>query len=283
MKNLPMDVLRSFVTVADVGGYTQAAELLGRSQPALSLQIKRLEEILQTRLFSRNKQRLEVTEAGQRLLEYARQILAINDEILNEFTAPSMTGSIHLGIPSEFATTLLPKVVGRFAKAYPNVTLEVTSALSKELLSEPSKRKFDLILALQDKPNPKQTGFIKEESLVWAIDTEHDVYRKDKVSLIAAPDGCIYRKRALKALRKHKIAWQMVYTNPDLNGIEAAITEGLGVTVLAKSTVSPALDYLKTTEKLPPLGAIGISLVYPKKNSSEATIRLGEFIKASLL
>jgi DNA-binding transcriptional LysR family regulator len=283
MKNIPTNVLRSFVTVVDLGGYTQAAELLGRSQPAISLQIKRLEELVEEKLFSRNKQKLELTAAGQRLLTHARRLLQLNDEIIREFTKPVMSGRIHLGIPSEFATTLLPKIVGRFAKAYPDVTLEVTSALSKQLLSEPLKRGFDLILALHDKPTTKKQGHIKTEELVWVSSHGHSAHESDKVLLIAAPEGCIYRKRAIKQLRLHKIPWQMVYTNPDLNGIQAAIEEGLGVTALAKSTVPEGLDIIKASEQLPSLGTLGISLSFPHKQSSDASVRLGEFIKASLV
>jgi hypothetical protein len=125
MKNLPMDLLRAFVSVAQLGSFTKAGEILGRSQPAVSLQIQRLEELVDESLLARNGKSLELTDAGQNLYAYANQILNLNDLALSELSKNVVSGKIRLGIPSEFATILLPKIVSRFAKAYPNITLEV--------------------------------------------------------------------------------------------------------------------------------------------------------------
>ena len=119
MKNLPTELLRAFVTVTELQGFTQAGELLGRSQPAISLQIKRLEKLVGRTLFTRAGQQLELTQPGRQLYRYAKQILALNDEAIAQFSETAVSGKIHFGIPSEFATTLLPKILGRFAQAYP--------------------------------------------------------------------------------------------------------------------------------------------------------------------
>ena len=144
MKNLPMDLLRAFVSVAQLNSFTKAGELLGRSQPAISLQIQRLEELADESLLARNGKNLELTEAGESLYDYANQILTLNDLAISQLTKSSIAGKIRLGIPSEFATVLLPKIVSRFAKAYPNVTLEVNCELSKHLLSKEGKASHDL-------------------------------------------------------------------------------------------------------------------------------------------
>lgn len=280
MKNLPTDLLRSFVTVIELGGFTQAAEWLGRSQPAISLQIKRLEQLVEQTLLIRSGQQLELSQAGQLLFRYAKQILAINDEAVAQFSKTAVSGKIHFGIPSEFATTLLPKIVGRFAQAYPNVTLEVTCALSKQLLSEPHR--YDLILALHDDPSTAGDNLVKEDDLVWVTGIDHDAHLQLPLPLIVAPKGCIYRKRGVEQLKGNNRDWRIVYTIPDLTGIQAAINEGLGVTVLAKSTVPENLRILKPSEKLPKLGKVGISLIHQSNESSEAIARLMEFVKASL-
>jgi len=282
MKNLPMDVLRSFVTVAELGGFTQAGELLGRSQPAISLQIKRLEEMTNTHLFSRSSQGLKLTQQGEVLFKYASDILTLNDEAMNTFLKPTLSGRVRFGIPSEFATTLLPKIVGRFAKAYPNVTLEVTCDLSKRLLSEERANQFDLILALHDNPSNKHRGQVKADELVWVTSPDQHAHEKDAIPLIVAQEGCIYRHRAVQSLRKINQAYRVVYTIPDLAGIKAAIEEGLGVTVLAKSTVPDNLKIIKPSEKYPKLGTIGISLIYDHKDPNEAMKRLVEFVATSL-
>ena len=133
MRNLPIECLRSFATVAEVKGFTQAGQLLGKSQPAVSLQIKRLEELIGAQVFVRGSHRLELTQPGERMLAYARQILALNDEALAELALPVISGRVRFGIPSEYATILLPKVLGRFAHSYPAVTLEIPDAGSYRL------------------------------------------------------------------------------------------------------------------------------------------------------
>ena len=282
MKNLPMDVLRSFVTVAELRGFTQAGELLGRSQPAISLQIKRLEDMLGSPLLKRSGQQLDLTQPGRQLFDYAKKILSLNDEVLAQFIKPEVSGRIHFGIPSEFATALLPKIVGRFVQSYPSVTLEVTCDLSKNLLNAQSDRIFDLVLALHDDPNAKRNDRVKVEELVWVTSTDHQAHLQPTVPLIAAPQGCIYRNRGISALEKIHQPWRIVYTIPDLTGIQPAIEEGLGVTVLAKSTVPDNLQIIKPSDKFPKLGKIGVSLSYQNKASNDAITRLVEFIKTSL-
>ena len=278
MKNLPTDLLRAFVTVVELGGFTPAADWLGRSQPAVSLQIKRLEQLVGQTLLIRSGQQLELSRAGQQLFRYARQILALNDEAVAQFSKTAVSGKIHFGIPSEFATTLLPKIVGRFAQAYPNVTLEVTCALSKQLLSETERRRYDL----HDDPAMAGHNLVKEDELVWVTGADHDAHLQSPLPLIAAPEGCIYRKRGIQRLQESLRDWRIVYTIPDLTGIQAAIEEGLGVTVLARSTVPENLRVLKPTEKLPRLGRVGISLIEQSPEPGEAIARLMDFVKASL-
>ena len=123
MKNLSMDLLRAFVSVAQLGSFTKAGELLGRSQPAVTLKIKRLEDLVGERLFIRTAKHLDLSESGESLYDYANQILSLNDLAISQFAKSAVAGKIRLGIPSEFATVLLPRIVSRFAKAYPNITL----------------------------------------------------------------------------------------------------------------------------------------------------------------
>lgn len=282
MKNLPIEMLRSFVAVNREGGFTAAAEKLGRTQPAISQQIKKLELLLDRPLLDREGAHLELTFAGHALMRYATQILALNDEAVGFLTSPSVSGRVRFGIPSEFATTLLPKIVSRFAKVYPDVTLEVTCDLSRNLLSESQRHQYDLILALYDRPSQRQRNLIKTDELVWVGAKGAKVPSSGAVALIAAPDGCIYRQRALRKLSAAKTAWRIVYTIPDLTGIQAAIEEGLGVTVLARSTVPPSLSVIEKSSVLPALGAVAISLKILTEGQNSAVQALADFIKSSL-
>ena len=283
MKNLPMDLLRAFVSVAQLNSFTKAGEILGRSQPAVSLQIQRLEELIDERLLTRNGKSLDLTDAGDSLYDYANQILALNDLAISQMTKSTISGRIRLGIPSEFATALLPKIVSRFAKAYPNVTLEVNCELSKKLLSKEGQANHDLILALEDNPSKTASGLVKTDDLVWVANRDHNAQKVSIVPLIAAAEGCIYRHRAIKILDLCQQPWQIVYTIPDLTGIQHAIEEGLGVTVLARSTVPENLKILSVSPHFPNLGQVGISLICSTKNRKNKAVELLiEFFRTSL-
>ena len=278
-----MDLLRAFVSVAQLNSFTKAGEILGRSQPAVSLKIQRLEELIDEPLLTRNGKSLDLTDAGESLYDYASQILALNDLAISQITKSTISGRIRLGIPSEFATALLPKIVSRFAKAYPNVTLEVNCELSKKLLSKEGKANHDLILALEDSPSKTASDLLKTDDLVWVASRDHNTQKVSIVPLIAAAEGCIYRHRAIKILDHHQQPWQIVYTIPDLTGIQHAIEEGLGVTVLARSTVPENLKILSPSARFPDLGEVGISLICSTKNRKNKAVELLiEFFRTSL-
>jgi DNA-binding transcriptional LysR family regulator len=283
MKNLPMDLLRAFVTIVEFNSFTKAGELLGRSQPAISLQMNRLEDMLGETLLMRDGKNLSLTIAGETIFEYAKQILSLNDLAVSECTKSTIMGKVRLGIPSEFATILLPKIVGRFAKAYPNITLEVNCELSKTLLSRSGKAAHDVILALQNNPLEESDNLVKTDNLVWVSGPEYNPNKPPPVPLIVAPEGCIYRQRAVRTLNKIKQPWQIVYNIPDLTGIQYAIQEGLGVTVLAKSTVPENLKIIANSQRYPDLGSVGISLLNVRNNTKNQAIDLlAEFLRTSL-
>ncbi|ATC93820.1 LysR family transcriptional regulator [Pseudoalteromonas tunicata] len=280
MKNIPTDSLRTLVTVIEVGGFAKAGELLGLSQPAVSLQIKRLEEILDTKLFKKQGQRQVLNHHGELLLPLAKQILHTNDTILQQFSSEVITGKIRLGIPSEFAATILPAIIGDFVSLYPDVSLEVKSELSKQLLQPSNREQFDLILTLIEQLDQNDHPVFMQDELVWVGDL--NLVQNAVVTLVAAPQGCIYRRRAIKALEEAGLKWRIVYTNADLAGLTAALKEGLGITVLAKQTVPSEISYQKSTAILPALGTVGISLIKKHQDTNPAVDKLAEFIALRL-
>ena len=194
-----------------------------------------------------------------------------------------MYGKIRLGIPSEFATVLLPKIVSRFAKAYPNVTLEVNCELSKHLLTKAGRENHDLILALADQHADLDADLVKKDELVWVSSENFKHTKEGALPLIVASEGCIYRHTAITSLNNADLSWQIVYTNPDLTGIQYAIQEGLGVTVLARSTVPENLHILSTSTGLPSLDNVSINLICnEQRRSDEAIGLLKEFLTTSL-
>lgn len=258
MKQLSLDNLRALVAVVDMGGYARAGEYLGRSQPAISLQIKRLEAQIGRRLFNRQGQKQQINADGLLLYRRARQMLTLNDDILREFEQSQLTGQLRLGLPSEFATRVLPSIIGDFSKAYPDVTLEVSCDLSKSLLRKDQRKEYDLILALDDEPTENRPETLLIDELIWVARTGYQL-NADNIALVAAPQGCIYRQRARHCLQQAGLRWRVSYTNADIGGITAALKAGLGITVLAKSTLPDELTELKHPA-LPELGKVGINL-----------------------
>lgn len=280
MKNISTDSLRTFVMVVEVGGFAKAGDLLGLSQPAVSLQVKRLEDLLGYKLFKKQGQRQVLNQYGELLLPMAKQMVQQNDAILQLFTSESVTGKVRLGIPSEFAARILPSIIGDFVALYPDVSLEVKSRLSKHLLSDERQDQFDLVLALNEQLDSEKFPIFIQDQLVWVGDLS--LAQNETVTLVTAPEGCIYRRRATQALEKAGIKYRIVYSNADLTGLIAALKEGLGITVLAKSTVPNDLAYQLRTKNLPALGSIGISLVKTANEPENAVFKLAEFIKLRL-
>ena len=280
MKNISTDGLRTFVMVVEIGGFAKAGDLLGLSQPAVSLQIKRLEDVLGYKLFKKQGQRQVLNQYGELLLPMAKQMMQHNDAILQQFTSENIAGKVRLGIPSEFAARILPSIIGDFVALYPEVSLEVKSRLSKHLLSVSRQDQFDLVLALNERLNSDKFPIFMQDELVWVGDLS--LAHNEVVTLVTAPEGCIYRRRATDALKSAGIKYRIVYSNADLTGLIAALKEGLGITVLAKSTVPSELNYQVQTKHLPTLGNIGISLVKSSGESENAVDKLAEFIALRL-
>ncbi|NKB77473.1 MAG: LysR family transcriptional regulator [Gammaproteobacteria bacterium] len=278
MKNLPTDLLRAYVTVIKEGGFSRAGKKLGRSQPAVSLQINRLEELVGSPIMIRNGRSFSLTEEGDILLDYAQRILRLNDEALLRLSKPDVTGKVRLGIPHEFAISYLPGFLTGFAEAYPGVELEVISELSSNLLFRQSKQELDLVIAIHKEfePEPATQGW--HEKLVWVTDSKHNKTQFERIPLVVAPHGCVYRYRMLQALDKQLVPWRIVYTGTSYGGICAAVTAGLGVTVLAKNTVPKDLEIHEYTHRLPQLEDANVELHYDPASAEPAVLQLVEYI-----
>lgn len=291
-KNIPIETLRSFVKIAELSSFTQAGEQLARSQSAISLQIKKLESLIEQPVFYRKGHNFELTSSGKILLKYATQILQLNDKALSELGSKAVVGKVRFGIPSEFAVALLPKIVASFARQNPQITLEVMCDLSRHLNDDIKLKKYDLILSLLDenhpfdKPRPNNVSqhkhFSKNDRLVWVSSSRYVTNSDEPVRLIVAPEGCIYRKRGIKHLDESNIPWQIVYTIMDLSGMQAAIEEGLGITILAESAVPDSLIIIPPPRESEELGTMGIALLSADGQMTEACQILTHFIREHL-
>ena len=259
MRNIPTDLLRSFLSAIDTGSFTRAAETVGRTQSAISLQIKRLEETVGARLFRRDAHNLTLTDEGATVAQYARRMLALNDEVLAILNSPKVSGRVRLGAPYEYTASLLPVILGRFAQSHPNVTLEVTSDLSRNLLQRHRKGEFDLVVALHEEGSTGGTQ-IHTEPLIWFTSADHDRQRQDPLPLVAAPPPCIYRARMLQTMKSLEMPVRISYLSSSYDAILAAVRAGLGLTAMARSTIPGDAKILSERDGLPPLGDLDLRL-----------------------
>ena len=270
LRNLDIDLLRAFVSVADLGSFTRAAEALLRRQSTLSLQIKRLEDGLGRRLLDRTARRVRLTAAGEALLGEARRMLELNDRLVVSLDQPLLEGRVRLGTPEDFATTHLPQVLARFAQAYPAVELEVTCDLTLTLLGHFRRGGFDLVLVKREPERSGRGVRVWREPLVWVAAGQLAIERDAQLPLVVSPPPCVYRQRAVVSLDRAQRRWRVAYSCASLAGQHAAVRAGLGVTVLPKDMVPSGLLAIEHRSLLPDLRDTEIALLAARGLSAPA-------------
>lgn len=284
MTNIPTDLLRTFVTINDLGGFTSAGALLGRSQPAISLQVKKLEELLNTKIFLRGSS-LELTEDGEYLYESARQILVINDQIISKIRGDNISGKVRLGIPNDFELAFLPKALKNLSRIYPNIIVEVDSEISKVILQRYQKGHYDIALAMEraKQNEDRDSRDYRLESLEWVYkDSRLIGDYEEPIPLIAYPQGCVYRSIMEEALQGQQHSYRLMYTSTSLLGIFSAVEEGLGITAMACSVIPVHLKHAGSTNNLPSLEKVCIGLYYKERELNVASRHVLDFLRTGI-
>ena len=271
--------LKSFIAIAETGTFSHAAEVVGRTQSALSLQIKKLEESLGCALFTRTSRKVTLTEQGEIFLGYAKRIVQLQWEVYSRLKEPDIEGEIRLGTPEDFATHYLPEVLALFRKHHPRIQLNVSCDLTLNLVDGFQRGEFDIILVKRDPQRMKGGTKVWREPLVWAA---ADHWQPEKtLSLVLSPQPCIYRARALAALDRAKKPWHIAYTSPSLAGTIAPVKAGLGITVLPQNMLPTGIHAVRSEIKLPPLADAEIALM-KRDDLPRAGDMLAEHIMHSL-
>lgn len=271
---MPFDVdllqLKSFVAITETGTFNQAAAAVNRTQPALSLQIKKLEQQLGCRLLVRSSRRVALTPQGEIFLGYARRIIQLQWEAFSRLREPEVEGEIRFGTPEDFATHYLPDVLANFRRHHPRVQLRVECDLTLNLVRGFQRGAFDVILAKRDPQRVRGGSRVWREPLIWVA---ADGFRADHpLSLVLAPQPCIYRARALAALNRARRAWNICYNSPSLAGTLAAVKARLGVTVLPANMIPQGLHPARKELKLPELADAEIALIKRNELSKAASV-----------
>jgi DNA-binding transcriptional LysR family regulator len=231
-----MEIVRTFVRVADLASFTKAAAQLNRTQSTVSLHVKRMEEIYGRRLFERAGRTVGLTEDGRLLLSYTRRMLDLHEAAKSQLSERSVLGSARIGIPEDFATKQLPRVLRQFVVSNPGVQVEVRSAVSGELFRALADGDLDLLVARRAASSDEGVVVFREP-LCWVAPLEQRMEEERPLQLVVFPHGCLYRPIVLSELDKAEIAWSITCTCTSLAGVQAAVAAGIGVSALALSTI----------------------------------------------
>lgn len=259
MRQLDLTQLQAFAAVVETGSFTLAAKYLCRTQSAVSMQLRKLEDATGKRLLLRDSRRVRVTEEGDVLLGFARRMIRLNEDALIALDQPFEEGHVRLGLPDDYAEFFLPEVLHRFALAYPRVQLEVIGALSGPLQDRVESGSLDMALITRQ-PNRPAGRILRRERLVWTGSRNRQVHREAPLSLALFPEGCVFRAHALAALDASAIPWRIAYTSQSFAGGKLAVSGGLALTVMAQSMVPVDWQVFGKEDGLPALPEFEIAL-----------------------
>ncbi|WP_266064098.1 LysR substrate-binding domain-containing protein [Brucella intermedia] len=281
--NLDIDVLRTFATGSSLGSFAKAADKLGRSPAAVSLQMRKLESQVGQTLFRKNGRGLELTESGEAMLSYARRLLDLNDEaVLAMRRLAGMVGWVRLGLPQDFAETSLPALLGRFSRAYPGIRVAVRVERGSRLVELLNGGELDIALTWGKLTSPYYR-VIGSYDVVWIGSDDFVRQADDMVSLVAFDPPCSFRARAIESMEGCGLPWQHVFASSGLAGLWAAVTAGLGITARIADIVPRHLRVLDPEGTgLPHLGALELCMHMSAANPVEPVQRFRELLVETL-
>lgn len=275
-KNLNMDCLRTFVTIVELGGYARAANEVGRSAAAVSLQMDRLQSQLGVPLFQKDGRNRTLTTEGIDFLEHARTILAQNDAALRLFDTENVAGSVRLGIVQDFAEDFFPEALGSFSEQFPSVRIDVLVDRSQVLLEQLNKGALDQVIAFSSTPS-NDAVLLRKSQLIWVGKKGRTRANVDPLSLVMADGHCLFRTTALKALGDAGVPWEVRLASPSMACVAAAAEAGLGVTIRTVDVLQTKHRTLEQLTNLPALPAINLQLHSGDQELSAAAKKLGEY------
>ncbi len=257
-----IDALRTMVVGTELGSFARAAVQLGRSQSAVSMQIRKLEEQAGKPLFARSGRHLVPTEAGDALLAYARRIIALNDEAAVSVGATAAAASVRMGLPQDFFEDVMPDALGRFSQARPGVHVEVRAGRNHVLESEVRAGRIDVAVAFFPEGSDGHGTLIASLPMVWlAPQAAQGIAAATPLPLILFDHPCLFRQAALKALDRAGRRWRLALTTPSLPGVWAALRLGHGVTVRTRHQVPAGVTEITPSAGLPDLPRIELRLL----------------------
>jgi len=278
-RNLDLTALRAFVAVADVGGVTKASGFLNLTQSAVSMQLKRLEEMLDVALFDRAHRRLALTGAGEQMLGYARRMLDLNDEVLTRLTAPDNEGEIVFGVPHDIVYPAVPQILHRFAAEYPRMKVQLVSSYTERLKRLFDKGEIDVMLTTEAHLDPGGETLL-ERPLIW-IGAQDGQMWKQRPLRLAFEHACIFRAGVQAALDRAGIPWEMAVESDSIRTVEASVSADLALHACIDGTEPPYVERVAHGGALPQLPEIKINLYRSELMGEGPLDELVELTRAS--
>ncbi len=270
MHDIDTAILRTFLTLAETASFSRTGGLIGRSQSAVSGQIRKLEDTLGRPLLLRDTRNVRLTPDGERLVPHARAMVAAADAMLARFQTEEISGEVRFGSPEDFASAYLPDILGVFAAAHEAVELHVSCKLTLTLIAEFDAGLQDLIVIKQDPARPQPGARpLWRETLVWVGAAARPfanvcaglAVRGRPLPLVLSPAPCVYRSRATAALDTAHQGWTGVFVSPSHAGCAAAVRAGLGYAVMPLAMVPQGLSAMGPDLGWPPLAEAEIAVL----------------------
>jgi DNA-binding transcriptional LysR family regulator len=278
---LDIDQLRTFVAIADTGSFTRAADVVHKTQSAVSMQMKRLEDRVGRAIFEREGRLSKLTEEGERLLDYARRIVRLNAECMASFNDNELVGRVRLGVPDDYADRYLPEILARFSRSNPKAEVTVMCEPTHNLIERVQHGDIDLaIITHVDRRGPSE--IVRIEQLLWVTSGRHAVHEETPIPLALGRPNCDWRHSATEALESADRPFRIAYVAWHSTAVGAAVLSGLAVSVLPESAVRPGMRILGPSDGFPALPSCKIGLIRARGGENPLADALGFHIKQSL-
>ena len=278
---IDIDQLRTFIAIAETGSFTRAADIVHKTQSAVSMQMKRLEERLDRPVFARDGRTSKLTEDGERLLDYARRIVKLNIEALAAFSDAGLSGRVRLGVPDDYADRYLPEIMARFSRAYPGVELTVVCEPSLALFDRIDANELDLAIVTNCEGD-RLSEIFRGERLLWVTSNRHATHLEERLPLALGRPSCRWRQIAIERLEHTGRGYRVLYTSANSGAVSAAVLSGLAVSVFPESGLRPGMRVLTSAEGFPELPSCRIGLVRNPHDRLKLADALAEHIISSL-
>ena len=278
---LDLDQIQTFVTIADTGSFTRAAEEVHRTQSAVSMQMRRLEERLGKPLFEKDGRANRLTEEGERLLTYGRRLLRLNRETLAAFDDASLEGSIRIGTPDDYADRFLPEIMARFARSNPRVELSVVCEPTVNLVDHLKRGHLDIAIVTHSNER-SASEVVRREPLLWVTSANHSIHEEEVLPLAVGRTTCMWRRAACDVLDAMGRDYRILFSSWSATVLIATVLSGQAVSVLPECALRPGMRILGEADGFGALPEVHIGIMRGHSSQPEIVDALARHIAESL-